>query len=127
MSEEAPVEYISYNGLGRSPMLWGIPYMTGLFVMSICLMGGMSLGVFVSPVGWLFALIGIPILLFVKSQCKTDDKAIDILFLEMKWVILKKIGGNAKYFGGCLTITPISYGRKFKYVKRYFKKTTFGR
>jgi type IV secretion system protein VirB3 len=124
MNEEKPVEYISYNGLGRSPMLWGIPYMTGLFVMSFCLMGGMSLGVFVSPVGWLFSLIGVPVLLFVKSQCATDDKAIDILFLEMKWVILKSIGGNAKYFGGCLTITPISYGRKFKYVKRYFKKAT---
>ena len=124
MNEEKPVEYISYNGLGRPPMLWGIPYMTGLMVMSFCLMGGMSLGVFVSPVGWLFTLLGVPVLLFVKSQCATDDKAIDILFLEMKWVILKSIGGNAKYFGGCLTITPISYGRKFKYVKRYFKKTT---
>ena len=122
MTDKVSHEYISYNGLGRSPMLWGIPYMTGLFVMSFSLMGGMVFGVFVSPIGWLFSVMGVPILLFVKSQCVTDDKAIDILFIEMKWFALKIFKSNAKKYGGTLTITPISFGRKYKHVKQYFKK-----
>lgn len=122
MNEEKPTQYIAYNGLGRSPMVWGIPFMTGLMVMSFCMLGGMLLGVFVSPLGWLFAALGIPVLLFVKSLCRVDDKAMQILAKEMYWFGVKWFSGTARYFGGTLTIAPMSYGRKFKTIKRYFKR-----
>jgi type IV secretion system protein VirB3 len=124
--EQPPIEYISYNGLGRSPMIWGIPYMVGLAIMCFSLLGGLLLGTFVGGLGWLFALIGVPIALFVKMLCTNDDKAIQILMLEVKWSILKALSGNAKYHGGTMAIAPITYGRKFKNVKRYFKKTVRG-
>jgi len=122
-NEQPPIEYISYNGLNRSPMVWGIPYMAGLTTLCFSLLGGLILGTFVSKLGWLFILLGIPIALFIKMMCINDDKAIDILLLETKWTFIKKLSGNAQFYGGTLTISPIQYGRRFKHVKRYFKKT----
>lgn len=84
------------------------------------------LGTFVGGIGWLFVLIGVPIALFVKMLCTTDDKAIQILLLEAKWSLIKAISGNAKYHGGTMAIAPTSYGRKSKHVKRYFEKTIRG-
>ena len=124
--EQPPEEYISYNGLGRSPMIWGIPYMVGLAIMCLSLLGGLLLGTFVGGLGWLFALIGVPIALFVKMLCTNDDKAIQILMLEVKWSILKALSGNATYHGGTRAIAPTPYGRKLTNVKRYFKKTVRG-
>ena len=124
--EQPPIEYVSYNGLGRSPMIWGIPYMVGLAIMCFSLIGGLMLGTFVGGLGWLFALLGVPMALFVKMLCTNDDKAIQILMLEVKWSILKALSGNAKYYGGTMAIAPTTYGRKLKNVKRYFKKTVRG-
>lgn len=121
--ELAPKEYISYNGLGRSPTIWGIAYMTGLAVVSTSLLGGLLLGVFVSQSGWFFALIGIPILIFIKIISTNDDRAVKLLFLETKWMVIKLIRGNAQYHGGTLTIAPLTYGRKLNDVKRYLEKT----
>jgi type IV secretion system protein VirB3 len=124
--QQQPIEYISYNGLGRNPSIWGVPYMTGLIIMSVSLLGGMLLGTFVGPAGWLFALIGIPLILFVKMICMTDDKAVGILLLEAKWVLIKALSGNARFHGGTMAIAPTTYGRKLRNVKRYFEKAARG-
>ena len=122
--QEVPkTEYVSYNGLGRSPVIWGIPYMVMLFVGSFGLLFGMLCGLKFGPLGWLFGLIVVPILIFIKMISATDDKAIDILMIELKWAIRKFFRGNSEYYGGTLTITPTTYGRKIKNVKRYFEKT----
>ncbi len=123
LEEREPVEYISYNGMGRSPMIWGIPYMAGLAVVCVSLIGGMALGTFVTPSGWLFSLLGVPVLIFFKVICENDDKAIVILGLEAKWRIVSMMGGNSKWYGGTTTFAPTTYGRKLKNVKRYFEKT----
>ena len=104
-------------------MIWGIPYMAGLAIMCLSLLGGLLLGTFVGSVGWFFALIAVPIALFVRSISETDDKAIRVLMIELKWSILKKMGGNGQFHGNTLAIAPISYGRKISHVKRYFEKT----
>lgn len=127
MIEEKPAtEYISYNGLGRYPLIWGIPYMVGLAIMCISLLGGMVLGTYIGMLGWLFALIGLPLALFARVLCENDDRAIDILLLEAKWVLIKIISGNSNFHGGTMTIAPMSYGRKQKNVKRYIEKTVRG-
>ena len=119
--EQPPVEYVSYNGLGRSPTIWGIPYMFGLFLAAGSLMVAMLCGLFFGPAGWLVFFLAVPILLFVKVVSATDDRALSILRLELKWTLLKLLGGNSKYYGGTLTITPTTYGRRSKDVQRYFK------
>lgn len=122
LEEQPPIEYISYNGLGRSPMIWGIPYMAGLAIMCASLLGGMLLGTFVGGAGWLFALVGVPIALFIKGLCANDDKAVQVLWLEIKWTLIRAFTGNSSFYGGTLAIVPITYGRRYKNVKRYFEK-----
>jgi type IV secretion system protein VirB3 len=122
LEEQEPEKYISYNGLGRSPVLWGIPYMWFLFIGAGSMLGGMLCGAKFGPLGWLFAMLSIPVLLFIKMISETDDRAVNILLIEMKWVLIKFFSGSSHYFGGTLTIAPTTYGRRIKNVKRYFKK-----
>ncbi len=124
--EVKPVEYLSYNGLGRSPVIWGVPYMFILFVGSGALLFGMLCGLMFGPLGWLTGLIALPVLIFVKIISATDDKAINILMIEIKWMLLKVLSGTAKFFGGLLTLAPTTYGRRRKNVKRYFEERTGG-
>jgi type IV secretion system protein VirB3 len=116
--DQQPNAYMSYNGLGRTPMLWGIPYMAGLTIMCLSLLPAMFLGIFISGAGWLFALIGVPLVIFAKSMCSTDDKALLILSKEIKWALLKSMGGNARLYGGAFMIAPTSYTRKTSDVTR---------
>jgi type IV secretion system protein VirB3 len=118
-----PTEYISYGALGRSPMFWGIPYMVFLGVGSGSLLLGLVAGNLFGTTGWLLTLISIPILLFVKVISVTDDKAINILLLETKWMIIKKITGNSKLYGGTMGIAPTTYTRKQKDVISFIEKT----
>lgn len=117
--EHPPVEYVSYNGLGRNPMIFGVPYIAGGAIFSISLIGGMLLANFIHPYFWLLSLISIPLIFFIKVICETDDKAVDILLLEIKWSILRLV--NYQPYKGLMTITPVTYGRRFIDVKRYFE------
>jgi type IV secretion system protein VirB3 len=115
--ETPPIEYMSYNGFGRSPKLWGVPYMAGLGIICASLLPAVALGTYVHGMGWAFGLIAIPLLVFAKSICETDDKAIEMLMKEVKWALIKKISGGGRYYGGTFTILPTSYGRKRKNVE----------
>ena len=117
-----PKEYLSYNALSRRPMVWGVPYMAGLFITCVFLLGGVLLGTLYGPVGWLFTLIAIPVIYAVKMASIQDDRALEIILLQVKWSINKALGGNAHYYNGLLTIAPINYGRKQRYIKHYFER-----
>lgn len=119
-------EYASYNGLGRTPVLWGVPYMAGLFTMVFALMGALLLSTLFGGIGWLFALIAIPVFLFFKMICADDDGAIEVLKIEAIWFLRKMVRANAKHHGNTLTIVPAGYGRKLNDIKRYFKKSIVG-
>jgi type IV secretion system protein VirB3 len=119
-------EYMSFNGLGRRPMIFGIPYMTALTLMCVFMLSGVAAGIAFGPIGLLLGVTAVPIGLFIRFICETDDRAIEILVLEVKWAILKAWGGTAKYFGGALVFSPIKYGRKLRDVKQYFEQTTRG-
>jgi type IV secretion system protein VirB3 len=117
--EKKPTEYMSFNGLGRPPMTWGVPYMSGLFIMCVSLLPGLFLSVFIHPLGWLFTpIVGIPSIIYVRAICETDAQALRILRLELKWTLLKMMGGNSKVHGGTFGMSPISYGRKKSNVER---------
>jgi len=119
--DQPPIEYLSYNGLGRSPTVWGVPFMAGLVIMCVCLLPAMLLGVFISPYGWLFAVTAVPLLIFARIQCETDDKALTKLAKEVKWALIKWMSGNPKIFGGTFTIAPVSYTRKLRNVESAIK------
>ncbi len=117
--------YPSYNGLSRNPAPWGIPYMTGLFLMSFTLLTTVALLIYTDGTLFLIPLvIGITLLLFVKNICENDNRAVEVFLLELKWTFIKIFYGNSKRHGGTLTISPITYGRvTYKNAKRYFKKS----
>jgi type IV secretion system protein VirB3 len=116
--EKEPVQYMSMNGFGRTPMLWGVPYMAGLGIVCASLLPAMVLGTYVHASGWLFVLIALPLLLFAKEMCRLDDKALQVLAKEVKWSLIRLMGGNTSYYDGMFTISPISYGRKQTNVER---------
>lgn len=118
---------MSYSALARSPMLMGIPYMAFIAIGSGSLLLGMAIAMAISPVGWLLSLLAAPILLYVREISITDDKAVDILILELKWVLAKKAFGNSEYYGGSMMLAPITYGRSQKDVKRFIKQAIGGR
>lgn len=119
-------EYMSFNGLARRPMVAGIPYMAALALMSLCLLGAVAAGIAFGPIGLLLGAAGVPIGMFIRLICETDDRAIEILVLEVKWAVIKMMSGTAKYFGGTLVVSPMKYGRKLRDVKQYFEQATCG-
>jgi len=119
--QEEVTEYLSYPALGRSPKVFGVPYMAGLWICCGALFVGWAGGTFINSFFWLFVPACIPVLLYVRSISETDDQAVRILLLEIKWALMKKMTGTSKYYGGTFTICPVSYGRKQRHVKRYFE------
>lgn len=123
---DKPQEYMSFNGLGRKAMIpvLGIPYMAALALSCIFMLGGVVLGFIFGPAGMLFALVALPVGFFIRLLCETDDRAIEILLLEVKWAVLKLIGGTARFVGGTLAVGPMKYGRRLRDVKEYFEEST---
>lgn len=121
-NEDAPQEYASYNGMSRVPMIAGIPFMPALMVFSIFVMGGIALQMKYGIVGLLAVTPAIPILIFFRIISENDDRAINILLLQAKWVLIKTFFSNAAFFGGTFTILPIKYGRRLSEIKRSFKE-----
>lgn len=125
MEDSQETVYVSYNGLGRNSMVFGVPYMAALAIGSGTAMLAMFALIRFGPPGLLVFLLAVPVLIFIRFICETDDKAIDIFLLEAKWSLIKAVSGLSKYFGGTLTLSPITYGRKRADVKRYFEANNY--
>lgn len=125
MEDRDEVEYMSFNGLSRNAMVYGVPYMAALTIGSTSALLTMVALIAFGPPGLLVFLLAVPMFIFIRFICETDDRAIDIFLLEAKWSLIKMSSGLSKYFGGTLTFSPITYGRKRADVKRYFEATYF--
>lgn len=107
--------YPSYNGLSRVAMVWGIPLVAlivvGLGSMLIALIAAAFLG----AGGVFFGVVGLPVLLYCKQVCETDDQALRIAALEIWSRFLRT---NAKRFGNTFTLSPMKFGRRSHVYKR---------
>jgi len=121
-NEDAPQQYASYNGMSRVAMVAGIPFMPALMVFTIFVMGGIGLQMKFGLIGLLAATPAIPILIFFRIISENDDRAINILLLQAKWVLIKTFFSNPAFFGGTFTILPTKYGRRLSETKRSFKE-----
>lgn len=119
-------QYMSYNAMARSPMVAGIPFMPFLMVGCFSMLASTFGGLWFGLVGWSFGSPGILILIFIRMLSATDDKAVQILLIELKWYFIKKMGGNSDLFNGAMHIAPMPYGRKLKDVKRLFDSVQIG-
>lgn len=120
---EKPV-YPSYNGLGRTALIAGVlPLIPTIIVGVIAVLGALVLQGVMGPAGLLFVLLAIPVLLFLKSICETDDQAMGMLSKEiMCWFQTKT--GNGHLWNNTYTLTPVKYGRQLHVYQRPFEKPT---
>ena len=102
-------EFSSYNGLDRTALFMGIPLLAcvallvlGVFIMFV----GMY---FFSVIGFLFALVVVPIGFFLRTITMNDDKALQILAIEMKFRA-KRVAYDL--MGNTLTFVPERYLRR---------------
>lgn len=110
-------KYPSYNGLSRVAMSWGVPLMAVVIIATACLLIAAVAAFFLGVGGILFASVGIPFALYLKQICETDDQALRITLLEIKYRFSRR---NGKQFGNTYTLSPIQYGRREHVYKRYF-------
>jgi type IV secretion system protein VirB3 len=132
MSERA--KYPGFNGLGRTPSVWGVPYMPALVVFACSIFVGLLCAALVGPGGLLFFFMGFPVLLFFKYICETDDQGLRIMWLELRcrtyWWRLRLVTflktGRAKPFdfGNTATLGPLRYGRHIRVYRRFFASAT---
>jgi len=94
--------------------------MTLLPVSVLFVLVGLLSGVFLGPGGLLLGGLAIPILLFVRKICETDDHALRILWLEVLCLRRRRAW---RLFGQTLTLAPIRYGRDLLTYRRPFRKS----
>jgi len=112
--------FSSYAGLGRVAMVYGIPLMPALIVCSLAVMAGMIGGFLFGPGGFCLAVPAIPVLLFFRKLCATDDQALRVLGFELMCFLGRS---NARLFGGTYTLAPVKYGLRLDVYRRAFQRT----
>jgi type IV secretion system protein VirB3 len=125
-------KYPGYNGLARTPGVWGVPYMPALIVFCGSVMVALLCAAIWGPGGLLFVFLGVPVLMFFKHVCETDDQGLRILWLEMKcrgyWrglqliTFLKTRRSSPFIFGNTSTLGPLQYGRHARVYKQFFSR-----
>lgn len=108
----------SFNALDRVPMFMGVPLLLWLvlllsalvlFLLGIWLLGGL---------GMFLPILLFPVALFLKQLCATDDQAMRIFGLEMKFRLQRKF---YKEFNNTLTFLPSKYSYDEKTLSENFR------
>ncbi|KVW77409.1 VirB3 family type IV secretion system protein [Burkholderia ubonensis] len=119
MAGQTKEKYSAYAGLGRVANIKGIPMMPLLVVAVGSVVTAFVGALIFGPGGLLFGALGIPVVLFFREICKTDDQALRIIGLEIVCVLRRR---NWLKFGKTLTLAPIRYGRTLAVYRRPFKR-----
>ncbi|MCQ4438117.1 hypothetical protein NO135_24230, partial [Clostridioides difficile] len=77
-------------------MQWGIPLLPGLAVFVARMFFSLAGAAFMGPGGFVLGLPGVPIIMYFKPVCATDDQALRITWFELMCVLRRK---NASLFG----------------------------
>lgn len=118
---ESKTEYPSLNGLSRVAMFYGIPLMAVVVIAVVSMVVGVVSTMFMGIGGFLFGLVGVPVLIYIKQVCETDDQALRIAWLEFRCWLTRVFSTR---IGETYTLSPMQYGRRKHVYKRYFKEPT---
>lgn len=113
-------EFPSYNGLDRPAMFFGVPFIPALIAFLVLLLIAVVAQKFFGIMGFAFLALGVPVFLFLRYISETDDRAMNILMLEMFYRTKRKF---YQEFGNTLTYLPMKYLRNGKYIQQVLKQT----
>lgn len=110
-------EFSSFNGLDRTVQYFGIP-LTPLMILLVIAVLIMFIGMAIFSIGgFLFILVVVPLGLMLRSITMNDDKALEILTLEMKFRA-KRVAYDL--MGNTLTFVPERYLRRKEVYEQSF-------
>ena len=112
--------YPSYNGLDRVVMIFGVPLIPATLMFVVLLFVALFAQKLLGLIGVAFLALGLPIFLFLKQISETDDRAMEMLMLEMVFRFKRKY---YQEFGNTLTYLPNKYLRNGKYIQQVLKQT----
>ncbi|NYS33962.1 VirB3 family type IV secretion system protein [Streptococcus danieliae] len=115
---EKQAVYPSFNALSRVAMVWGIPLVALILVALASMVLAVIAAAIIGVGGIFFAVVGVPVLLFIKQISANDDQALRIAVLEFRCRLARR---NAKLFGNTFTLSPMRYGRRKHVYKRHPK------
>ena len=111
--------YPSYNGLDRVVMIFGVPLIPATLMFVVLLFVALFAQKLLGLIGVAFLALGLPIFLFLKQISETDDRAMEMLMLEMMFRFKRKY---YQEFGNTLTYLPNKYLRNGKYIQQVLKQ-----
>lgn len=111
--------YPSYNGLDRVVMIFGVPLIPATLMFVVLLFVALLAQKLLGLIGVAFLALGLPIFLFMKQISETDDRAMEMLMLEMVFRFKRKY---YQEFGNTLTYLPNKYLRNGKYIQQVLKQ-----
>ncbi|WP_130305324.1 VirB3 family type IV secretion system protein [Advenella incenata] len=120
-------KFPTFNALGRSALVLGIPLMPLVLLVGLSLVVTMALLIFIHGKALLFLLIPLPVIVFMKTVSRNDDQALKVIGYElMSWFYRR----NAAFFNGTTTILATQFGRNLHDYQRFFEqgaqKTSLG-
>lgn len=111
--------YPAYTGLSRVAMAGGIPLLALLAVGGFFGIAAVICAAIVGPGGLLVATAALPILLFIRHLCETDDQAMRILGFEILCAFQRV---KCTLYGKSLTLAPMQYGQRLSIYRNAFRK-----
>lgn len=111
--------FSSYNGLDRVVMVLDVPLVPAVIVLMILMFGSLLAQKILGLIGFAFVALGLPIFLFLRNISETDDRAMNILALEMMFRLKRKYYQEN---GNTLTYVPMKYLRNGKYIQQILKQ-----
>lgn len=98
-------------------MFAGIPMGWAMILLVLSIFTMLIGMIFYKFIGILFALVWLPVALFLRIISQTDDRALTILLLELRFRMKRKA---YKEFGNTLTFVPENYLRYKKTIEQNF-------
>lgn len=111
--------FSSYNALDRPAMFFGVPFVPAIIAFMILLVIAVIAQKIIGIMGFTFLALGLPVFLFLRFISETDDRATNILLLEMLFRFKRKY---YQEFGNTLTYLPMKYLRNGKYIQQILKQ-----